>query len=88
VAYKLPKLDFVALPSTKIKDNIQSNLGLISCKASFLKRFTENSITTLETHSAALLISEAIVKQYFGETISPKTWKVTLISYYLKAEMF
>lgn len=71
VPYPLSKLDFVALPS--IEDNLQSSLGLISCKTAFLK--TPESITTYEYHSSANEIAEAIIQQYFGGLISPKTWK-------------
>lgn len=71
VPYPLSKLDFVALPS--IEDNLQSSLGLISCKTAFLKN--SDSITTYEYHSSANEIAEAIVQQYFGGLISPKTWK-------------
>lgn len=71
VAYPLPKLDFVALPS--LNDELVSSLGLISCRSSFLREADE--ITTKEYHNSALEISEAIVKQYFGGVISPKIWK-------------
>lgn len=71
VPYPLSKLDFVALPS--IEDNLQSSLGLISCKTSFLR--SPEDITTLEHHQSAIEISEAIVKQYFGGLLSPKMWR-------------
>lgn len=71
VPYPFSKLDFVALPS--IEENLQSSLGLISCKSSFLK--DANQVTSYESQGAAIEISEAILKQYFGGLISPKTWK-------------
>lgn len=71
VAYPLTKLDFVALPS--IEENLKSALGLISCKTSFLR--DASTVTTLEYHNSAIEISEAILQQYFGGLISPKTWK-------------
>lgn len=71
VPYPFSKLDFVALPS--IEENLQSSLGLISCKTSFLR--DANTVTSYENQGAAIEISEAILKQYFGGLISPKTWK-------------
>lgn len=71
VPYPFSKLDFVALPS--IEENLQSSLGLISCKTSFLR--DANTVTSYENQGSAIEISEAILKQYFGGLISPKTWK-------------
>lgn len=71
VPYPFSKLDFVALPS--IEENLQSSLGLISCKTSFLR--DANTVTSYENQGAAIELSEAILKQYFGGLISPKTWK-------------
>lgn len=71
VPYPFSKLDFVALPS--IEENLQSSLGLISCKTSFLR--DDNTVTSYENQGAAIELSEAILKQYFGGLISPKTWK-------------
>ena len=71
VPYPFSKLDFVALPS--IDENLQSSLGLISCKTSFLR--DANTVTSYENQGSAIEISEAILKQYFGGLISPKTWK-------------
>lgn len=71
VPYPFSKLDFVALPS--IEENLQSSLGLISCKTSFLR--DAKTVTSYENQGAAIELSEAILKQYFGGLISPKTWK-------------
>lgn len=62
VPYPFSKLDFVALPS--IDENLQSSLGLISCKTSFLR--DANTVTSYENQGSAIEISEAILKQYFG----------------------
>lgn len=71
VPYPFSKLDFVALPS--IEENLHSSLGLISCKTSFLR--DANTVTSYEYQRSAIEISEAILQQYFGGMISPKTWK-------------
>lgn len=71
VPYPFTKLDFVALPS--IEENLQSSLGLISVKISFLR--DANTVTSYENQNSAVELSEAILKQYFGGLISPKTWK-------------
>lgn len=71
VPYPFSKLDFVALPS--IEENLHSSLGLILCKTAFLR--DSNNITSYEYQRAAIQISEAILKQYFGGMISPKLWK-------------
>jgi len=71
VPYPFTKLDFVALPS--IEENLHSSLGLISCKTSFLKDAA--TVTSYEYQRSAIEISEAILQQYFGGMISPKTWK-------------
>lgn len=71
VPFPFSKLDFVALPS--IEENLQSSLGLISVKISFLR--DANVMTSYENQNSAVELSEAILKQYFGGLISPKTWK-------------
>ncbi|XP_055384625.1 endoplasmic reticulum aminopeptidase 2 isoform X2 [Condylostylus longicornis] len=71
VAYPLTKVDFVALPS--LDRDLISSLGLVTLKASFLT--SPQSITTAEHHSAAVKISEAIAKQFFGGITSPKHLK-------------
>lgn len=71
VPFPFSKLDFVALPS--IEQNLQSSLGLISVKISFLR--DSAVMTSYENQNSAVELSEAILKQYFGGLISPKTWK-------------
>ncbi|XP_046804908.1 endoplasmic reticulum aminopeptidase 2 isoform X2 [Lucilia cuprina] len=71
VSYPLTKVDFVALPS--LDRNIISSLGLVTLKTSFLT--DPESKTTEQYQKSALLIAEAIVRQFFGGITSRKVLK-------------
>ncbi|XP_073815531.1 endoplasmic reticulum aminopeptidase 2 isoform X1 [Musca autumnalis] len=71
VSYPLTKVDFVALPS--LDRNIISSLGLVTLKTSFLTE--PESITTVQYQESALLVAEAIVRQFFGGITSRKVLK-------------
>lgn len=71
VSYPLTKVDFVALPS--LDRNIISSLGLVTLKTSFLT--DPESITTAQYQQSALLVAEAIVRQFFGGITSRKVLK-------------
>lgn len=71
VSYPLTKVDFVALPS--LDRNIISSLGLVTLKTSFLTE--PESITTVQYQESALLVAEAIVRQFFGGITSRKILK-------------
>lgn len=71
VSYPLTKVDFVALPS--LDRNIISSLGLVTLKTSFLTE--PQSITTAQYQQSALLVAEAMVRQFFGGITSRKVLK-------------
>lgn len=71
VSYPLTKVDFVALPS--LDRNIISSLGLVTLKTAFLT--DPESKTTEEYQKSALLVAEAIVRQFFGGITSRKILK-------------
>lgn len=72
VAYPLPKLDFVALPSLT-GDEAISSLGLITLQTAFLQ--DPDTITTHQFHQSAIALTEAIVQQFLGGITSPKLWR-------------
>lgn len=63
--------DIIALPS--VTSDVSSSLGIITLRTSFLPDI--DAMRTDEYQAAIVKIAEAVVEQYFGGLISPRTWK-------------
>lgn len=63
--------DIIALPS--VTSDVSSSLGIITLRTSFLPDI--DAMRKDEYQAAIVKIAEAVVEQYFGGLISPRTWK-------------